>query len=199
MDVERIAVATAVVSAAVSALSLLLAWYRGSTQRRPRLVRTLGAVMLVSMVAVVVAIGFAETSEERSPVAAAVSLTANEYRVRLIRICEQYTSEAERLERAEGHRQAAGLALQLESATTARIRTLRPPDALAGDHRSVVALWDRRVSLLGHYYERYRHERKDAAFIREYQRAIGRVNELARRIGRRFESLDVTPECALFG
>ena len=42
MSVDQIAVATAVISATVGALSLLMAWYRGSTSRRPRLAWTLG-------------------------------------------------------------------------------------------------------------------------------------------------------------
>ncbi len=126
------------------------------------------------------------------------TLTAGEYRLRLIGVCEQHLRGAERIERAEGRRPVFGLTVQLEIATTETLATLRPPPGLAADHRRVVALWGRRVSLLGHYYDRYRREIDEPAFQREFARALREVDRLSRALQQRFEALGVPPECDLF-
>jgi hypothetical protein len=199
MSLERIAVATAVLSAALSAGGLLLAWHRGSTERRPRLARTLGGLTLLSAIGLLVALGFASTGgEKEAGPARARALTADEYRLRLIAVCEDHEREAERIGKAEGDKPVFGPAVQLETRTTEKLVALRPPQALDGDHRAAVALWGRRLSLLGHYYDRLREESGDPAFRREFARALKRVDRLTRALERRFDALGVTPECAIF-
>ena len=195
MSVERIAVATAVISATVSAGTLLLNWYRGSDGRRPVLARTLLGVMLASAAFLLVAIGLANTGGDDHEPPAPGSLTAGEYRMQLIDICKQHEEAAERIEDAEGNRPVWGLAVQIETTTTEKIRALRPPRALEADHNSVLELWRRRVSLLGHYWDRWRSQRKDPAFLRELGGALKRVDAMSRKLKRRFGALDANPEC----
>src|SRR6476659_10145791 len=92
MTLERIAVATAVISATVSAGGLVLTWYRGSTRQRPLLARTLGGLTVLSAVALAVGLAFARTGDDAPQShAARGTLTAAEYRLRLIGVCEDYT------------------------------------------------------------------------------------------------------------
>lgn len=198
MSVERIAVATAVISTALSAGSLLLSWYRGSTRKRPRLARALGAVALGSSIVLIVALGVASGGGEDTGSPAARSLSADEYRGRLIAICDGHRRESRRVEEAEGARPVFGTTVQLETRTLDRIDALSPPPNLATDHRAVLALWGRRVSLLGHYYERYRQELDEPSFRREFRRALKRIDALTRDLTRLLVALKVTPECDLF-
>jgi hypothetical protein len=198
MSLERIAVATAVISTAVSAASLLLAWYRGSTHRRPRLARTLGGVTLASALVLIVALAFASGGGEDADPPPHRSLSAGEYRVRVIAVCKQHERDATRVEDAEGEQPVFGATVLLETRAVEKLKALRPPKALDTDHRAMLALWGRRLSLLGYYYEHARSELADPAFRRRFTRDVKRINALSRQLQRRFAALGVTPECDLF-
>ena len=198
MSTERIAVAMAVISAAVSAASLLLTWYRGSITKRPRLAWTLGGLTLASTAGLIVALVFASTGQDEPPPPPPARLGAGEYRMRLIDVCRAHDQEARRIEDAEGNRPVFGVVVQLETRTVERLQALRPPDELHGAHRNVVSLWGRRLSLLEHYYVRHRSELSDPDFRREFERAIRQIDRLSQELQDQFAALGVTPECALF-
>jgi hypothetical protein len=133
-----------------------------------------------------------------NPTAAPSSLSAGEYRLRVASICAEHLREAERVGDAEGDRPVFGPVVQLETRTTDKLKALRPPPALEPDHRAVLALWGRRLTLLGYYYERYRREYGDPEFRREFGRQLKRVDRLSRAVQKRFVALGVTPECNIF-
>jgi TIR domain-containing protein len=126
------------------------------------------------------------------------SLSADEYRLQMADICSGYLSEAQRIGHAEGDRPVFGVTLQLERRTTDKLKTLRPPRALEPGHRAVLALWGRRLSLLGYYYDRYRREYGDPDFRREFERQLNVADSLSQAIQKQFVALGVTPECNLF-
>jgi hypothetical protein len=199
MTLERIAVATAVISTTVSAGGLLLTWYRGSTRQRPRLARTLGGLTVVSAAALAVGLAFARTGEDAPKAGAARgALTAAEYRLRLIGICEDYTRQTDRFERAEGARPAYAISVILEPRAIAMVKRLHPPAELAGRHQRLLDLWGRRVSLLGNFYDRVRRESHDLGFQREFRQAIRQIDALSRQAQKELGALGVTPECNLF-
>jgi hypothetical protein len=197
MSLERIAVATAVISTAVSAAGLLLAWYRGSTHRRPRLARTLGGVTLASALVLIVALAFASGGSEEADPPPHPSLSAGEYRLRVIGVCKQHERDATRIEDAEGEQPVFGATVLIETRAVEKLKALRPPTALDTDHRAVLALWGR-LSLLGFYYEHSRSDLADPAFRRRFTRDVKRINALSGQLQRRFSALGVTPECDLF-
>jgi hypothetical protein len=125
-------------------------------------------------------------------------LSAREYRLRMIGICTEHLRDAQRIKHAEPNRPVFGVTLQLETRTTDKLKSLRPPPGLEPDHRRVLALWGRRLSLLGYYWDRYQRERHNPAFIREFQHGLKRVDSLSLEIQQRFVALGVTPECDIF-
>jgi hypothetical protein len=131
--------------------------------------------------------------------AVADSPSANEYRLRATGICAEYHRESNRIADAEGNRVVLGSHVQLETRITDKLKALRPPRRLAAGHRRVLALWGRRLSLLGYYYERARRELHDPAFRRDFTQGIKRVDDLARQIDQLFVTLGVTPECSILG
>jgi len=198
MSVERIAVVVAVMSAAVSAGSLLLAWHRGSARQRPKLARALGALTVASAGVLIVALAFASAGPDEPRRAARGTLTAGEYRLQLIGICKEHLASAQRIEQAESDEPVFGEVVLLETQTTGAIEALRPPSALATDHRRVLVLWGRRLSLLDHYYVEHEKKLGDPDFRREFVRALKRIDELTVQLHARFVALGVTPECNLF-
>jgi hypothetical protein len=125
------------------------------------------------------------------------SLSVSEYRLRATGICAEYGRESKRIGEAEGNRVVLGSHLQLETRITEKLAALQPPRPLAANHRRVLALWGRRLTLLGYFYDHSRQELGDPAFRREFTRQVKRVNDLARQIDQAFAALDLTPECSL--
>jgi hypothetical protein len=140
--------------------------------------------------------GKSSAVQEASP-ATAKSLSASEYRLRATGICAEYRRESKRIGEAEPNRVVLGSQFQLETRIRDTLKSLQPPRLLAGGHRRVLALWGRRLSIMGYYYDRSAQEHGDRAFIREFAQQVGRVNELARQIDRTFHALDLSPECGL--
>jgi hypothetical protein len=128
---------------------------------------------------------------------AADALSASEYRFRVTGICEEFRREANRIGEAEGNRVVLGSHLQLETRIADKLKVVQPPRRLQAGHRRVLALWGRRLSLMGYYYDRSRRERDDPSFWREFARQIERVTDLARQIDQSFRALHLSPECSL--
>jgi hypothetical protein len=197
MSIEQIAVATAILSATISAGGLLLAWYRGSAEKRPRLARTLAGVTIASAIALIVALVIARPGGGGGEAAVAGTVTADRYREQLTAICREHLREADRIPGAEPGRPVYGVTLQLEKATLGKIRQLRPPPALVADHRDVLDLWGRRVGLLDMYYDKAG-SLQDGVETDEIVRAFAKVDKLSRDAQRHLDALGVTPECNLF-
>jgi hypothetical protein len=181
--------------------------HRPRGRRVSRRLRAAGAVMIVCGLSIggfiIVWINGGGTKVELSATKAktqpvvADSLSVSEYRLRATAICDEYRSEDKRIGAAEGDRVVLGSHFQLETRITEKLTALRPPRPLAAGHRRVLALWGRRLSVLGYFYDHSRQEWSDPAFRREFARQVKRVNELAVQIDQAFVALDLTPECSL--
>jgi hypothetical protein len=181
--------------------------HRRRRRRTARRLRPAAAALIVCGLAIGMAImlidrgddhqGASAGSAEAEP-AAPGSLSASEYRLRVASICTEYLREAQRIGDAEGDRPVPGLTVQLEGRTIDKFKALRPPMGLESDHRKILALWGRRLSLLGYYYERIRREYGDPRFRRELEHQLKRVDGLSRALQKRFVALGVTPECNIF-
>jgi TIR domain len=141
-------------------------------------------------------VGSSAVKREARPLVAE-SLSVSEYRLQATTICAEYRRESKRIGDAEGDRVVLGSHVQLESRITDKLGALKPPRPLLADHRRVLALWGRRLSLMGYYYDRVRQALSDPVFRREFTRQVKRINELARQIDGAFGALDLTPECSL--
>ena len=179
--------------------------HRRRRKRTARRLRAAAAPLVVcglAIVTVILVVDGGDHDERASvghePPNAPRSLGGREYRSRVANVCTQYLDEARRLGRAEGDRPVFGATVQLETRTTDQLKALRPPKGLEPDHRSILALWERRLSLLGYYWERVRRELDDPDFQREFKRDLKRVDRLSVALQKRFVALGVTPECNLF-
>jgi hypothetical protein len=201
MSIEQIAVATAVMSATVSAAGLLLAWHRGSDQKRPKLLRALGGVTLFIAAVLIGALaltgGGGGSSDDRA-VRGPVRLTADEYRLQVISLCEAQQAEAKRIHENSPGEPVFGETVQLETRITEELKTFRPPQSLETGHRKMLSLWERRLSLLGSYYDRFKKEIADPSFRRELRKALKQVDALTKSLQEQFEALGVTPECRIY-
>jgi hypothetical protein len=129
---------------------------------------------------------------------APASLSADEYRLSVVNTCNDYKRAAQRRTHAEGDTPAFGFILPLETETTEELKALRPPKELETNHRSVLALWGRRLTLLGYFYDNLPQIRGDPDLRREYERQLKRVDGLTRELHEHLVALGVTPECDLF-
>jgi hypothetical protein len=173
----------------------------GERRRARRLSATVAALLVCALAVVPVTVVVLARTGERidgAQVTPPSRLSPGDYRSRLRTICTEHLREAERIKRAEGPRQVYGITLQYEPKTVAKLKALHPPRELEQDHRTIIALWNRRLSLLNYYYEAFRQKQRDAGFRREFLRALRQVDRITYEIQKRFTSLKVTPECNLF-
>jgi hypothetical protein len=151
----------------------------------------------------IVSIGGGKTGVDSSAVkggarpGVANSLSESEYRVQATGICAEYRDESTRITEAEGNRAQLGSHLQLETRIREELKALRPPRRLAAGHRKVLALWGRRLTIMGYLYDSLRRELSDPAYRRKLARYLSQVDDLAGQIDQVFLGLDLTPECSL--
>ncbi len=210
MGAQVISIAAGVVGTAVAALGLVLAWYRhdqrkdnrrgraGQVRQQARARTRLRMAVAASVVIVVLAaVGIlaafrlnvpgddAGTSGRENP------LSRSQYQSQVSRICLEGKEEARRLEDLEAQETLLGPAIEIEAAEVRQIRGLIPPRDLRRTHDEMLAVWERRVSLLESLYRR-----QDELAAEEFTTQIITTDELAEDLTRYFESLQV-PECVI--
>jgi hypothetical protein len=174
-----------------------------SGTRRPSIRAAAMALVACALAVIVVIVALrggdrgATTTKEGAKRAAPSSLSTAEYRNRLIDICTAHSREADRVGRAEGG-PVGGPVIELEANTLNQLKALRPPAQLRADQRTIVALWDRRLSLMRYYYE-HQKQLTDPSLRRQVRRDDKRINSASQEIQQRFAALQVTPECSTFG
>lgn len=163
MDAQKIGVATAVVSAAIAALGLLLTWYRheeGKEERKGFWLFVAAGVGVVSLTAVGVTLIFMLGADiENSPGSTDMpvtptQLTEAQYVGQLGTICSDAREDARRLDELQARETLFGPEIDIEQDVVDQIRQLRPPGHLNGIHEDIVAVWQRRIGLLESTYQR---------------------------------------------
>jgi hypothetical protein len=193
VDAQVISIATAVVSAAIAALGLLLNWYRREDRQQEGSRSSwlfIGAgVAIVALASVGVILTFAlgtGTEDAR----ASSQLTEDQYIAQVGRACANAKEKARRLDELEAP-SVFGAANKVEEDELNEIRGLQPPDKLKSTHEELVAVWDHRISQLEPLYRNL-----PQLSDREIRTELAALDKLAKRLGELFRSLGL-PECAM--
>jgi hypothetical protein len=161
VDPQVISVATAVVSAAVAALGLLLSSYRREDRKdNPRsrwFFLGIGAAIVALATAGVVAT-FVLGSDDQTPPAAATATTAQvteaQYKGQVSAICLDSREEHRRLDELQAIKTLLGATIKVEEDEANRIKQLQPPASLRNLHDEIVFVMERRVRLMERTYQR---------------------------------------------
>lgn len=193
MNVQVISIATAIVSAAIAALGLLLNWYRREDRQEEDSKSSwllIGAgVAIVALATIGVIFTFAlgtRTGDAR----ASSQLTEDQYRAQVGKACANAKEKARRLDELEAPT-VFGAANKVEEDELNEIRKLQPPDKLKSTHEELVAVWEHRISQLEPLYE-------DLPRLsdREIRTQLAALDKTAKRLRELFTSLGL-PECAM--
>lgn len=207
LDTQAIGVAAGIFGVAIAALGLLLTWYRreekqeheSDYRRGPRALSKRMRVWLSVAAAVgIIALTFggviftfkAGTTDSKihgvpSP------LTAAQYRDRLGRICSDAYRKAGQIDATSPRKTVLGVEVTNEQDEVGLVRRLVPPTELKTAHANMIALWDRRVSLLSSTYTRWAQ-----LSIDEQLSGLAQADQLAAELAKVFRLLRV-PECAM--
>jgi hypothetical protein len=204
VDAQVISVATAVASAAVAALGLLLSWYRREAskeerreERRSRWFFIAAAVGIVGLAAVGVGFTFVLGASPKSSVAgistsiAPSKLTEAQYRGKVGPVCTEAKEKGRRLEEVKALETIIGSEVKIEQEAVEKIDSFQPPDKLKSAHDDMVSVWKRRVSVLDSIYHRL-----SQLSDRELDAELAVADRLAEELAKLFKSLGV-PECIL--
>lgn len=217
MDTQNISVAAGVIGVAIAALGLLLTWYRreekeerkssdGSTPRplgkrtRTRMFvalavgiifLALGGVVFTFEVGMNGQNGSGKGSAGGKSSGVSAPLTVAQYRGRLGQICSDTYKKAQQIDQSRPTRTVLGLEIIIEQDAVAAIRPLVPPKAFAARNADMIAVWDRKISLLSSIYSRL-HQLSDS----ELESASIEADKLATEVAKIFRSLGV-PECVM--
>lgn len=198
MDVQTISVATAVVSAAIAALGLLLSWYRreGDKGERkshwPFIAACAGIIVLTVLGVTLTFMLGADTKSSVDTGSPGVSspLTEVQYKGQLGAVCSDAKEKARRIEELHAQATVLGAAIQIEQDEEGQIRKLQPPDKLKSIHDDMVSVWQRRISLLESIYHR-----RPQLNEHELATELATADRLAEQLTDSFNSLGV-PECS---
>ena len=204
---------------AIAALGLLLTWYRreekeerkssnGSTPRplgkrtrtRTRMFvalavgivsLALGGVVFTFEVGMNGQDGSGKGSAGGKSSGVSAPLTAAQYRGRLGQICSDTYKKAQQIDQSRPTRTVLGLEIIIEQDAVAAIRPLVPPKEFAARNADMIAVWNRKISLLASIYSRLR-QLSDS----ELESASIEADQLTTEEAKIFRSLGV-PECAI--
>jgi hypothetical protein len=218
LDTQDISVAAGVVGVAVAALGLLLTWYRREEKeacksryrpvqrpppdrRRARAFATV-AVGIIALAAGGVVLTFKVGTAGQAPPSpgsfpsnkssgASAALTTTQYSSRLGQICSEASVNAQRIVESQPKKTVLGPEITIEQYEVSAIGRLVPPNKLASTNAEIVAVWNRRISLLESIDIRL-------AQLSNSQLAAAdkETDQLAVKLNKIFRTLDV-PECVI--
>jgi len=191
VDPQSVGAATAVASATIAALALLLTWQRGHESQHPRLVGT-AATAVVGAGAIGVALIFAGDGPQDEGAATRTSsppLTEAEYRRDAGTICARLSESTDRIRRIGPTKSVGPVSVQIEQTALRELGRLRAPSSLRDAHRDAVAFWARRIGLIEEAY-RQEAELSDKQLIAR----LAEVDRLTAQLNRRFKTLEIR-EC----
>jgi hypothetical protein len=210
LDTQDISVAAGVVSVAVAALGLLLTWYRREEKeerkssqgralsKRARVwlfavvavgitVLAAGGVVFTFKVGATDSIGATDSKSTGPP----ATLTATQYRGRLGKICSDANKKASQIDETRPAKTVFGLEITDEQDEVSAVRRLVPPNEMKAANANMIAVWDRRISLLSSIHSRWA-QLSDSEKISE----LRETDQLAAKLAKLFRSLDVR-ECVM--
>jgi hypothetical protein len=193
VDPQTVGGATAVVSATVAALALILAWRREHTPRHPRAASAV-AYAVGGAGALGVTLVFATASSDNSGSAARGGpspMTAAQYRADAGSICDRRKDTLRRVERTEPRKSVAPIQAAVEEHALSELRRLRPPADLAAAHTAIVNLWARRNSLVEAMTEEL-----DDLSSDDLGAAIAEITRVTNQVNKRFRAVGL-PECLI--
>ena len=194
MDAQVISVATAVVSAAVAALGLLLTHYRREDRKEnPRSHwYFIGAgAGIIALAVVGVAATFVLGTNEEPTAVATTQLTEAQYKGQVSAACLDSREKSRRLDELQALKTLLGATIKVEEDETNRIKVLRPPDSLKALHDEMVFILERRVRLMERTYQRL-----EQLSDNELDAELQLVDQLAVQHEKLVKTLGV-PECII--
>jgi|SRR3954451_1563251 hypothetical protein len=213
MGAQEVSIIGGVISTAIAALGLLLAWYRHDERKgksgggyardrqkaraRIRLrIAVIAGIGVVSLAAVGVlfTVRSDRSGQSSSSVGAQRSgamLTRRQYQDRVSQLCLDAQEKARRLEELNAQETLFGPAIKVEEDEVDGIKALVPPREFRSTHNEMIAVWDRRVSLLEATYRRLAQLTDD-----ELAAQLAITDAMAEELARSFRSLGI-PECVM--
>lgn len=206
MDTQAIGVAAGIVSVAVAALGLLLTWYRreekqehksGYRRDQRALSKRMRVQLSVAAAVGIIALTFGgviftfKAGTTGKVYSVPSPLTATQYRDRLGRICSDAYRKAGQIDATGPRKTVFGLEVTNEQDEVGLVRRLIPPTELKTTHANMIALWDRRISLLSSIYTRWAQ-----LSIDEQLSGIAKAEQLVAELAKIFRLLRV-PECVM--
>jgi len=206
LDTQAIGVAAGIVSVAVAALGLLLTWYRreekqehksGYRRDQRALSKRMRVQLSVAAAVGIIALTFGgviftfKAGTTGKVYSVPSPLTATQYRDRLGRICSDAYRKAGQIDATGPRKTVFGLEVTNEQDEVGLVRRLIPPTELKTTHANMIALWDRRISLLSSIYTRWAQ-----LSIDEQLSGIAKAEQLVAELAKIFRLLRV-PECVM--
>ena len=196
MDAQVISIATAVVSAAVAALGLLLSSYRREDRKdnpRSRWSYLGAGAAIAALAAVGVVATFVLGTDDETPSAAATTtqLTEAQYKGQVSGICLDSREEHRRLDELQALKTLLGAIIKIEEDEANQIKQLQPPDSLRTLHDEIVFVMERRVRLMERTYQRL-----DKLSDKELESELLTADGLAAQHEKLVKALGV-PECII--
>ncbi|MDQ3930398.1 MAG: hypothetical protein M3328_14795 [Chloroflexota bacterium] len=202
MDAQVVGVATAVFSAAVAALGLLLTWYRREDRKEDGKVSSKNrwlfvgagagiAVLAAAGIVFTFLLGSKENSRASTESTRAIQLTEAQYRRQVSAVCSEGKEKALRIQQSGRIEDSLGPEVSIEQDEVRQIKALQPPDTLKSAHEDLIPLWERRISLLDSAYNR-----ASQLTLDELMTELAAPDRLGERMNKLFKSLGV-PECIM--
>ena len=107
------------------------------------------SVLVITVVGVVMALA----PGPKEPAPSVAKLSAAQYRGAVGAICSEGTRRAERIQIADPQGPAVAAGADIERDQVVAVKRLSPPDEFKVHHDEMVAVWERRISLLDSYAE----------------------------------------------
>ena len=133
------------------------------------------------------------TASPVSPSAAPTQLTVAQYTGQLGQVCSAAKEKARRIEESKPTDTVLGALLNIEQDEVDQVRRLAPPAGLKSAHDDLLALWQRRISLLESVYRRLPQINDNDNELRS---SLAAADKMAGELGKLFTSLGV-PECVM--
>lgn len=194
MDAQVISIATAVVSAAVAALGLLLSSYRrddGKQTPRSKWLYLGAGAGIVVLAGIGVSATFILGAENAASDDEPAPLTEAQYKGQMSAACLEAREKSRRLDELQALKTLLGATIKVDQDEATEIKQLRPPESLRAVHDEIIFILERRVRLMEAIYQRLDHISE-----KDLERELAAVDRLAERHEALVRPLGV-PECII--
>ena len=194
MDAQGISIATAVVSAAVAALGLLLTSYRREGRKedpRSRWLYIAAGAGIATLAAIGVTATFMLGTNGETSAAAPMQLTEAQYKGQVSAACLDSREKSRRLDELQALKTLLGATIKVEQDEANQIKQQHPPDQLKSIHDEIVFVLERRVRLMESTYQHL-----SQLSDKDLEAELAAVDRLAEQHEKLVRSLGL-PECVI--